>query len=46
MNVPRGPGRREVVHAYLVLPHAVPILAVLTATGAFAIVASVVGREH
>lgn len=31
--------RREVVRAYVVLPHAVPILAVLTATTAFAFVA-------
>jgi geranylgeranylglycerol-phosphate geranylgeranyltransferase len=31
--------RRQIVHGYLVLPHAVPILAVLAATAAFAFVA-------
>lgn len=30
---------REVVHAYLVLPHAVPIIAVMSATAAFALIA-------
>lgn len=31
--------RRDIVHAYLVLPHAVPIIVVITATAAFAFVA-------
>jgi 4-hydroxybenzoate polyprenyltransferase len=34
------PSRREVVRGYFVLPHAVPILVVLTATGAFALIAA------
>lgn len=36
----RRPDRRDVLRAYLVLPHAVPIIAVLAATGAFGIVAA------
>lgn len=40
MDVPRRRGTGDVVRAYLVLPHAVPILAVLAATGAFAVVAA------
>jgi 4-hydroxybenzoate polyprenyltransferase len=35
-----APSRRQIVHGYLVLPHAVPILAVLVATSAFAFVAA------
>jgi geranylgeranylglycerol-phosphate geranylgeranyltransferase len=34
------PNLLRVVHAYLVLPHAVPIIAVMTATGAFAVLAA------
>lgn len=34
-----GHSRLEVVHAYVVLPHAVPIIAVMTATAAFAFIA-------
>lgn len=33
------PSRRQVLRGYLVLPHAVPILVVMTATAAFAVVA-------
>ncbi|MGH2530967.1 MAG: UbiA family prenyltransferase [Thermomicrobiales bacterium] len=34
------PSRRQVVRGYLVLPHAVPIVVVMTATAAFAVVAA------
>ena len=34
------PTRRQVLHGYLVLPHAVPIIVVMTATAAFALVAA------
>ena len=34
------PSRRHVLRGYLVLPHAVPILVVMTATAAFAVVAA------
>lgn len=34
------PSRRQVVHGYLVLPHAAPIIVVMTATAAFALIAS------
>lgn len=34
------PTWRQVVHGYLVLPHAVPIFVVMTATAAFALIAS------
>lgn len=34
------PSRWQVVHGYLVLPHAVPIIVVMTATAAFALVAA------
>ncbi len=34
------PTWRQVVHGYLVLPHAVPIIVVMTATAAFALIAS------
>lgn len=34
------PTRRQVVHGYLVLPHAVPIVVVMAATAAFALIAA------
>jgi 4-hydroxybenzoate polyprenyltransferase len=34
------PSRREVLRGYLVLPHAVPVIVVMTATAAFAVVAA------
>jgi 4-hydroxybenzoate polyprenyltransferase len=34
------PSRREVVRGYLVLPHAVPIIVVMSATAAFALIAA------
>lgn len=34
------PSWRQVVHGYMVLPHAVPIVVVMTATAAFALIAS------
>src|SRR6476661_9546829 len=40
MNQAIAPTRRQIVHGYLVLPHAVPIVAVMLATAAFAIVAA------
>src|SRR6478752_9461363 len=40
MNQALAPTRRQIVHGYLVLPHAVPIVAVMLATAAFAIVAA------
>jgi 4-hydroxybenzoate polyprenyltransferase len=40
MNQALAPTRRQIVRGYLVLPHAVPIVAVLLATAAFAIVAA------
>ncbi len=40
MNPPARPTRRQVIHGYLVLPHAVPIMVVLAATAAFALVAA------
>lgn len=40
MTVSQRPSFRQVVHGYLVLPHAVPIIVVMTATAAFALVAA------
>ena len=40
MTVSQRPSFRQVVHCYLVLPHAVPIIVVMTATAAFALVAA------
>ena len=40
MNQALAPTRRQIFHGYLVLPHAVPIVAVMLATAAFAIVAA------
>jgi 4-hydroxybenzoate polyprenyltransferase len=40
MNQALAPTRRQIVRGYLVLPHAVPIIAVMLATAAFAIVAA------
>jgi 4-hydroxybenzoate polyprenyltransferase len=40
MNQAIAPTRRQIVRGYLVLPHAVPIVAVMLATAAFAIVAA------
>ena len=40
MTPPARPTRRQVIHGYLVLPHAVPIIVVLAATAAFALVAA------
>lgn len=37
---PVPPTRREVVRGYLILPHAVPIIVVVTATAAFALIAA------
>lgn len=37
---PLPPTRREIVRGYLVLPHAVPIIVVMTATAAFALIAA------
>ncbi len=34
------PSRRDVIHGYLVLPHAVPIIVVMVATAAFALIAA------
>jgi len=34
------PSRRDIVRGYLVLPHAVPIIVVMTATAAFALIAA------
>lgn len=34
------PSTREIVHGYLVLPHAVPIIVVMSATAAFALIAA------
>lgn len=34
------PSTREVVHGYLILPHAVPIIVVMSATAAFALIAA------
>ena len=35
-----APTRSQVIHGYLVLPHAAPIVVVLAATAAFALVAA------
>jgi 4-hydroxybenzoate polyprenyltransferase len=35
-----APSRRRVIHAYLVLPHAVPVLVVMAATAAFGLIAA------
>ena len=40
MTEPAPPTHRQIVHGYLVLPHAMPIIVVMTATAAFAIVAA------
>lgn len=40
MTVSQRPSFRQVAHGYLVLPHAVPIIVVMTATAAFALVAA------
>jgi 4-hydroxybenzoate polyprenyltransferase len=40
MSHPTRPSRRDVLRGYLVLPHAVPIIVVMIATAAFALVAA------
>ncbi len=40
MMQPQRPTARQTVYGYLVLPHAMPIIVVMTATGAFALVAA------
>lgn len=40
MTASPRPTRWQVLHAYLVLPHAVPIIVVMTATAAFALIAA------
>ncbi len=40
MIEPQRPTARQTVYGYLVLPHAMPIIVVMTATGAFALVAA------
>lgn len=40
MEEPARPSARQVLRGYLVLPHAVPIIVVMTATAAFALIAT------
>lgn len=40
MNTTPRPDRRQVLRGYLLLPHAVPIIVVMTATAAFALIAA------
>jgi 4-hydroxybenzoate polyprenyltransferase len=40
MTQPVRPSTRDIVHGYLILPHAVPIVVVMTATAAFALIAA------